>query len=997
MRPAYLYIIFGLLVSLTAFSACQEEVYTGPLPEKIDFNFHIRPILSDNCFLCHGPDPSSREAELRLDLEETASAVLKNGRRPIHPGNWKKSEVMRRVMSHDPDIQMPPPQMKKRLSPKEIALMKKWIEEGAEWKDYWAFIPPQMPGNADFNLHTTPTQKIDFLIDQSIRQQGLPISEKADRETLIRRLSYLLTGLPPTPHEVGQFLENEASNAYENLVDQLLSASQYGERWARHWMDLVRFAAYKGHEFDYPILGAWQYRDYLIRAFNEDVPYDQFVREHIAGDLLETPRVNPENGFNESIHGPQYVTFGEGKHSPVSIRQEEADIIDNIIDVTTKTFQGLTVGCAKCHDHKFDAIPTTDYYALYGIFESTRYALLPSNTNLKVAEQKTDSIEAIKQMIRVLTAERFKDQKTRPAQKVRKVLTKNSPPVDSRLIADFRNGTLNNWFSDGLAFQNQNASGQPVFNEKGNLISLSGPKASSRILGTGIQGALRSPTFTIDKKNLLVRAAGDTAMIRVIVDNFQLIQDPIYGSLQTRVTDPNMKDYIFDLSMVQGRKAYIELQPGTMIAIDYKQHFFTFPSNGWIEAEYAQLFEGDIPPPPPALPEFPLVDRQKATDNWKNGEANPKEVAFLNDLLQITPYKDARINSLLNQWQKLADQLRDSTFFQGVTEGDAQMSPVFIRGNIGNESEEKVPHRFLSALEDYSAEFPATGSGRKALAESIASPQNPLTARVMVNRVWHHLFGRGIVETVDNFGLQGKIPSHPELLDYLALQFIEEGWSVKKLIRHIVLTEAFQRSAVATTVAATKDPQNIFLSHFPVRRLEGEAIRDGLLAVSGQLDNKSYGPPFEIYLTGFIKGRGRPRESGPLDGHGRRSIYQTIRRNFLPPFMLTFDMPAPFSTFGNRNITNVPAQSLTMMNDPLVQQLAEKWAEKILRTENSFEERINNVYLTAFARKPKEKELAQAKTFFEEQKAFYEDSEQDIWADFCHSIFMMKEFIFLTG
>jgi hypothetical protein len=1010
MRISIFTFVSLILITTLSLHSCQQETYDGPLPEVVDFNFHIRPILSNNCFLCHGPDPSSREANLRLDLEEAATTALENGNRPIHPGNWKKSEIMHRIMTDDPELQMPPPNMNKKFSKREIALLQKWIDQGAEWKEYWAFIPPKSPEGNEFEQQENPTKKIDYLVDKSLQLNQLPISEKANKSALVRRLSYLLTGLPPKPELLKRFNENTAATAYEDLVDELLASSHYGERWARHWMDLVRYAEYKGHEFDYPILGAWQYRDYLIRAFNEDVPYDQLITEHLAGDLMENPRVHPEKGTNESVHGTQFFTFGEGKHSPVSIRQEEADYTDNMIDVTTKTFQGLTVACSRCHDHKFDAIPTTDYYALYGIFESTRFALLPSNTSL-ASTATVDSIEQIKQKIKALIADRNPieasiSQKAPSNQQdaaYQKVLT-NAPLSDKAdLITDFRNGSLNGWFSNGMAFNNKNALGSPVFDKKGKFLRLSSAKASSRQLGTGIQGALRSPTFTIDKDKLLIRAAGDTAMIRIIVDNFQLIQDPIYGGLEKKVTNGEMRDYLFDLTMVKGRKAYIEMQPGMSIAKGWKKHFFTFPENGWIEAEYAIAFEGEKPSAPPVPSDFSAENEAKAIQNWLSGKANPKEVALINEYIDKNRHKiPAKALADLNQQQQLlATNLRDSTFFQGVTEGDLQETPVFIRGSISMPSKEKVPHRFLEALQDYSPTFPKKGSGRKELAAAIANPKNPITARLMVNRIWHHLFGRGIVETVDNFGLQGKIPTHPELLDYLALQFIEEGWSIKKLIKNIVLTEAFQRSTTPIPAAVEKDPQNLYLSHFPVRRLEGEAIRDGILAVSGTLSDQVYGEPFEIYLTQFIKGRGRPSKSGVLDGEGRRSIYQTIRRNFLPTFMLTFDMPAPFSTFGKRNVSNVPAQSLAMMNNDLVQQEAKLCAERLLTKAASFEERIGNIYITAFSRTPTEKEIEDAKNFFTEQAAIYKIKEQDkledvqLWADYCHSIFMMKEFIFL--
>lgn len=980
--------------------ACQEEPLPQNLPERVDFNFHIQPILSNNCYQCHGPDSSSRKANLRLDIESIAKEALEDGKYVIHAGNVRKSTLINRITSNDPDYQMPPPENGKPLSEREVSLLKKWIDQGAEWKAYWAFESPESPSNQQFLAQETPTNKIDFLIHQKLEEKNLTIAQETEKEVLIRRLYYTTIGLPPSPKEVQDFLTDERSNAYELLVDNLLASSHFGERWARHWMDLVRYAEFKGHEFDYPILGAWQYRDYLIRAFNADVPYDQFIKEHLAGDLLDHPRIHPEKGTNESIHGTAFYTFGEGKHSPVDIRQEEADYIDNVIDVSTKTFQSLTVACARCHDHKFDPIPTTDYYALYGVMESMRYSLVPSNSGMALSKT-VDSIEILKQELKFLLKDVIQNTN------IEKAITGNTNstapkakaisytiPNTSEVLADFRNGSLENWYSSGLAFNNQNALGEIEINHTSPKISISTGKVSSRILGTGIQGALRSPTFIIDKDKLLVRAAGDTAMIRIIVDNFQLIQNPIYGGLQKTVSVPEMTDYIFDLSMLKGHKAYIELLPGCTIAKDWKSHYFSFAKHAWIEAEYAIAFDGEKAEIP-QLEDFPIQNLEQAYQNWLEHKANPSEVRLLSKTLENSALQTTLVPIHI-ELQTLSDRLYDSTFFQGVTSGDRIESAVFIRGNINQLSEEKVPHRYLSIFSETDALFNKNQDGRLALAEAIASSQNPLTSRVMVNRIWHHLFGKGIVKTVDNFGLQGSPPSHPELLDYLSIQFVEDGWSIKKMIKHILLSDAFKRSSLASTEAQETDPENIYLSHFNVRRLEAESIRDGILAVSGRLDSTMEGLPFEVYFTDFMKGRGRPRTLGLLDGDGRRSVYQRIRRNFLPSFMLTFDMPAPFSTFGRRNISNVPAQSLTMMNDPFIHQQAEVWAKRLLQTSQSFEERITQIYWEAFARAPKDLELEEARSFFTESPS--DDNQEAIlkeWQDYCHAIFMMKEFIYL--
>jgi hypothetical protein len=985
-------LILALGIGLTFIATPDTE--HSKLPEAIDFNFHIRPILSDNCFLCHGPDSSSREADLRLDIFEGATAVLPSGNRAIVPGKPSKSRLIQLVKSQDHELMMPPPEMKKQLTEHEIALLEKWIKQGAEWKTYWAFIPPQKTASKKTN--------IDFFIQKKLAESNLKKAEQAEKSSLIRRLSFALTGLPPTPQEVANFENDDRPDAYEQLVDYYLNSPHFGERWARHWMDLMRYAETRGHEFDFPIMGAWRYRDYLIRAFNQDVPYDQFVKEHLAGDLLPAPRLDPERNTNESILGTAYLGLSEGKHSPVSIREEEVDRIDNMIDVTSKSFQALTVSCAKCHDHKFDPIPTTDYYAMYGMFESTRFAIHPANTPMQALE-KVDSIRQLKREIRQLIGSQFKAQLDRGI-----ALTTSYPPnqtnsrADIQLIADFRNNGWKDWSNIGIAFNTPEQIGEPVFHPRsGEVLALEQGRLSSKFLGKGLHGILHSPTFTIQHDSLLIRAAGEYATLRIIIDNFQLIQWPIYGGLEYKLESGKMKDYLFDLSAWKGHKAYVEIHPGWYGTKYHRNHYFDLPQEAWIEAEYVYAFDSlrlkELP-----QPQVQFSDLAKKINHWEKGNANANDIQTLNQLLKHGKLsaKVPQTKQYVEAQENLAKDLYDSTYIAGVTEGSAVESPVFIRGDYKNLDSVKITHRFLTAI-DSLVPFPETGSGRLAFAEAIVHPDNPLTARVMVNRIWHYLFGRGIVATVDNFGLQGKLPSHPELFDYLAISFMENGWSVKQLIREIVLTETFKQSTTASEKGTAIDPENILLHHYPIRRLEAEAIRDALLATSGRLDTRMYGFSEPQHLTEFMKGRGRPKHSGPLDGNGRRSIYIEVLRNFLSPMMLTFDAPIPFSSFGKRNVTNVPAQALALMNNPFVAQQAEYWATELSCDNPPLETAIQQIYQKAFARRASLKELEQAKDFLKEQCQYYEidlkeiNEDNRVWADFCHSIFNMKEFIFL--
>lgn len=991
-------IFLAFLMGSLSMNRCTESEDPS-MPETVDFNFHIRPVLVKNCYLCHGPDPSSRKSELRLDTFEGATGTGESGLAAIVPGRPGKSEVIRRIMHHNPDEVMPPPESKLTLSEREKRLIEKWIDDGAVWKPHWSFISLVEPTVPETSGTKQINNEIDAFVLKKIKENGLEPVGTAGKKTLIRRLSYLLTGLPPKVEEVKRFVADNTPDAYEKLVDYYLSSPHFGEHWARHWMDIVRYAETKGHEFDYQITGAWRYRDYLIRALNSDVPYDQLVREHLAGDLLTNPRWNKETGINESVLGTAFFALGEGTHSPVDIRKDEADRIDNMIDVTSKAFQALTVSCSRCHDHKFDPIPTADYYAMYGVMESSRFS--PRMANLTF--QQTEDIrefQKTKEYIRKKLAANWIGKETDHTVKTPATgqITAHHHGEKSQVLGDFRGSGLDGWKSDGLAFGNHSALGEPIFDQKGEKITgLSEGKASSLILGAGIPGALRSPDFVIDHDFIGIRALGKNGTIRIIIDNFQLIQDPIYGALMKEVNSDTWHNYKIDVSKWKGRKAYVEILPGV-----FKKHEYNLPEGAFIEAAYVLVFDGawrEIPEP--GEPEVPSLSG--AIAGWAANKGSTEQIRLINQKITQGTL-DARlpgIKELFTKREALEKSFEGAAYFIGMTDGFGINSPVFIRGSHQHVSEHRIPRAFLSALTFGDTAFQSPGSGREELTEAILNPKNPLTSRVMVNRIWHHLFGRGIVETVDNFGLQGKIPTHPALLDYLAIKFQRERWSIKNMIKYIVMSRTFQRRVVGDDDLQKKDPQNLWLAHYPIRRLQAESIRDAILAISGNLDPRMYGEPVPIHLTDFMTGPGRPAESGPPDGHGRRSIYIAVRRNFLSPMMLAFDRPIPFSTFGKRNVTNVPAQSLFLMNDPFVMQEAGSMAAEVVEQDLGFEERIQWIYMRALSRPASEKEVMHARNFVNQQAASYKISpdkalkEIKVWNDYCHAIFNLKEFIYL--
>ncbi|HYV37690.1 MAG TPA: DUF1549 and DUF1553 domain-containing protein, partial [Gemmataceae bacterium] len=807
---------------------------------------------------------------------------------------------------------------------------------------HWSLQPIKAAPPPSVKDQAWAKSPIDRFLLAKLEANGLKPAAAADRRTLIRRVTFDLTGLPPTPQEIDAFLKDDSPDAFAKVVDRLLDSPRYGERWARHWLDLVRYAETLGHEYDFDLPDAYRYRDYVIRALNADVPFDHFVLEHIAGDLLPQPRRHPDDKSNESICGTGFWFFGEAKHSPVDLRGDQADRLDNQIDVFGKTFLGLTIACARCHDHKFDAISTKDYYALSGYLQSARQqrAFIDDPGPL---QQKIAKLKSIQDEIGKLLAIDVK-----PTAKVADADGKHV------VFADFRKHSYANWFVSGAAFGDGPGGGLMLHNDAKRPVKTVVPPgiAHSGLVSGKLQGVMRSPSFVIDKKKIHFRTLGQKGQINLVIDGMVIIRDPIYGGLGLQVNHEQLQWRTMNVSMWQGHRAYIE---------------FVDDGPGFLGVEQVLFSDQDL-----------------AKNQQTVGQAGP-------------PVKDAdaeKLAELLKQYQSLEAALPVPRKALAMEEGSPVDERVSIRGNHKNQGE-IVPRRYLEVLEksDGATQEPA----RLALAKKLVDPANPLTARVIVNRLWKHHFGEGLVRTPDDFGLLGMQPSHPELLDWLALQFVKDGWSLKKMHRRLLLTNAYQMASRGDPGADQIDPDNKLLHKMPIRRLEAEAIRDSILAVSGRLDKTMYGPGVMPHLTEFMGGRGRPSKTGPLDGNGRRSIYLAVRRNFLSPMLLAFDFPVPFSTIGKRSVSNVPAQALTMLNNPFVLEQADVWGKQVVADKGlGTKERIIKMHETALGRPPSEVELREMLAFIEEQGRFYGNVEdRRVWADLGHVLLNVKEFIFV--
>jgi cytochrome c553 len=1095
-----------------------------PSAEDIEFfEKEVRPILVQSCQKCHGD--RKQEGGLRLD---SAAAILKGGDSGAVIAAGKPDEsLLVEAIEYSGDIKMPP---KAKLPNEQIAALTAWVKRGAPWPaektggskpgefdlaarkaKQWVFQPVKDVPLPAVKNGGWPRSTIDRFILSRLEGLGLAPAAPADKRTLLRRVTFDLVGLPPTAAEINAFLADDSPQAFERVVDRLLDSPHYGERWARHWLDLVRYAETCGHEFDFEIPYAFEYRDYVIRALNADVPYDQFVMEHIAGDLLPEPRLNPTERFNESIIGTGFWFLGESTHSPVDVRADEATRIDNQIDVFSKTFLGQTLACARCHDHKFDAISTKDYYAISGYVQSSRFTVTCADApqeRLAIVKQIEDlsreegkllgsvapdaGRESGKRLAAILVASlaalrpdtsvaletlesriaaAAKKHNLEPAELAKWITylqdaaLKNAvdplhlwallvaQPVNltpenisafireqiavekaaaDRSIAeaaqfqvfeDFSSGDFAGWFVQGEAFGSrpvQLPNGLPggaFFS--GLQGSVTGRAAHSGLLSGRLEGALRSRTFTIDKNHILYHVAGKGAKLNLIVDSLRLIQNPIYGGLTISLDSPDtLKWHVQDVSKWIGHNAYIELiDPGEgFIAVD--QILF---SNGGPPCEganpvsrilledreidspekiaraYERLFAQAIESKESAKPQASAARELVARSAVLNFLATSNVASSLRNTLEISRTSiQKQLVDIAQAKQRLDGAIHYNRRIMAMTDGTPEDDRVHVRGSP-HKFGDVVPRRLLEALAGPVQPAASRGSGRLELARHMVDPGNPVLVRVLVNRIWKHHFGNGLVQTPDDFGNMGQPPTHPELLDYLSREFVKQGWSIKKLHRLLLLSSTYQMSSQALDQHAEEiDPQNVSWHRMPLRRLEAETIRDAVLAVSGRLDRTLLGRPVPAYLTAFMIGRGRPAASGALDGDGRRTIYLSVRRNFLSPMLLAFDYPIPFSTNGRRSVSNVPAQALSLMNNPFVLEQANVWASRVVAQYSDPQDRIRSMSISAFGRPPTDAELQDAQIFLDEQTKQYAANEQvRAWADFAHVLFNVKEFIFV--
>lgn len=1213
---------------------------TNLLGDEIKFfESKIRPVLSEKCYECHSAKSSKVKAGLRLDHIDL---ILQGGDSgpAIALGKSQESLLIEAIRYEDSDFHMPP---KEKLKKEVVSDFEKWIDTGAFWpkepvpallssnkrssfnlekrkNSHWCWQPitsPDIPVAESFkNLHP-----IDQLIHAKLASEGILPSKYADKRTWLRRVTFDLTGLPPRFSDIENFLADKSVNCFETVVDRLLASPHFGEKWARHWMDLVRYAETCGHEFDYPLENPHEYRDYLIRAFNQDLPYDQLLTEHVAGDLIASPRLHPEQKFNESIIGTGFWYFHEAVHAPTDPKVDNADRMENQLDVFGKTFLGLTIGCARCHDHKFDAISENDYYSLAAYMQGSTRQEYP----LDVGAKRKEIAEEIEALCRSAFSSFFNDSKNGHSSNLLSKywetalrLTNSSyefasgvPNMSQKILIDFENG-FGEWIPNGNAFSKtvhkgsnhpqsvtgfsglgwassynkdpkkskgslaspkfkveyrflnfligggqfnevgvelwadgqriiisrgenndkllqkswdledyyekeveirlvDNATGKwahvhadqfefskfptskpdkPIppfsiiescaqknnlnsktlsswcmhFNKLNNLRSISQkiqsekkshiglvnaeenfiqnselfanftsskvpagwkitgeafkPRGhqlisldrtslfsdpnvlSSNVLGDRRIGNLRSPHFKIEHDQILVKAKARKVFMRVVIDNYHMGKHSglLFGGtvIKEANSEGDFKWFSLSPKKYKGHWAYLEfVDRGTDAYLEIDQVRFAKTGIGKRPDSKFSLLLGTDQINQSNLPQYLDDFLKNSFKKIKAGEFSPEEYSFLNYLHDeglIHLINQAVVDQVLDKAQVVDSGTPHERYVLAMGEGSVFQGNVYVRGS---------PHKLGDPV--YGRNLTALGGesgSRLDLANQLTSSENPLVARVMANRIWLQFFGRGIVPTPDDFGPMGQEPSHPELLDWLANDFRENNWSVKDLIRKIVLSQTYRQSSSLNPSNDKKkvnlsDPENILLYKMPIRRLQAEAIRDAILSFSGRIDKKLFGPSVPIYKTAFMTGRGG-KKNGPLDGSGRRSIYGSVYRNFLSPFMLAFDQPAPFGTKGKRSVSNVPAQSLALMNDPFVIGQCKMMGTNIFQAKMTKSESVASLFEMITGKPPSHKAQKHLFAFLETQTKAHGGLNEYVWADLAHVLINSKGFLFLN-
>ncbi len=977
MQPVMYVVAAAIVWGASTTAAIAEE---AALPGKVQFNRDIRPILAENCFACHGPDAKQAKGGLRIDHRDSATKPGESGSIPIVPGKPAASELVTRILSDDPDERMPPPDSHKSLTDRQKQLLKRWIAEGAEYQAHWGFIAPVRPTLPEVKNKSWPRNDIDRFVLAKLEAEGLAPSPEADRPTLIRRLSFDLTGLPPTPEEVASFVGDASPDAYEKVVDRLLKSPRYGERMAMWWLDGARYADSNGYQADYERF-MWPWRDWVIKAFNTDKPFDRFTVEQLAGDLLPNA-TNDERvatGFNRNHRiNTEGGALAEEWHVET--------VIDRV-DTTSAVWLGLTMGCCRCHNHKFDPITQKEFYQFFAFFNNVPEAGV--GVERPINQPPTTRVIGADQQQRIAEL----DAATAAAEAALKGQEAKLPELQARWERDEGPRLLEQTNSWHVLSPKATSAGKAKFTAQpdGSYL-VSGPKPPRDVYT--LSADVPPTTITALQFDVLPHPSlanqnfGRAGNGNIVLSEFE--------AEWTDDAHPKPKQVKFSRAMAD----YSQSGWDIAAAIDGNR------DTGWAldgndPAKRADRHAIFVPEKPIALPrggKLTVRVRQEALDNHTIGRfrlsissaaglAAPSAApipSLVSEALSANPaarskaqkqaltsyYLSVASSGLLAQAKATLDAARTAKadFENGlptvmVMEEMRQPRDAFIliRGQYDKHGD-KVTAGVPAALPPLPAGAPANRLG---LARWIVDPANPLTARVTVNRFWEMLFGVGIVKSSENFGVQAEWPSNLDLLDWLATEFIRDQWDMKRLQKTIVMSATYRQSSRVTPALMERDPENRLLARGPRLRLQAEMIRDNALAISGLLVEKLGGPsvrpyqPEGVWDETNVYGNLRHYKHDQGDNLYRRSLYTIWKRTAAPPDMTLFDMPSRELCVVRRSRTNTPLQALTLLNEVTYVEAARGLAQLIIRSGGKTPaERIAYAFQRATGRQPTAKEAA---------------------------------------
>ncbi len=909
---------FFRLLLIFAVSLCGAPVFAG---ERIDFNRDIRHILAAHCLACHGPDPEVRAAGLRLDIRDRATAELEDGLHAIVPEHPEQSELLRRVLSSDESERMPPSEIGPRLNDADIAVLRQWIAEGAAFQEHWSFVPPQSSPVPQVQHGPSVRNAIDSFVIARLEAEGLSPSEQADRYRLCRRVTLDLTGLPPTIEEADAFVHDAAPDAYEGLVERLLASPRFGERWARVWLDLARYADSQGYAQDSERT-IWRYRDWVINAINAGMTFDQFTVEQLAGDLLPDPTTDQllATAFHRNT-----MTNSEGGTNDEEFRN--AAIIDRV-NTTMQVWMGMTMGCAQCHTHKYDPITQTEFFQFFAILNQTADADRPDESPVFEESSEAQLAELARLKVEIdLLESKIQDRAAADSSDAEN----NGPPsptgpVQTRIV---RIESL----------------GKQQFLHLAEVQALVG-EVNVALTGTATQ----SSTYAGGDASRAIDGNTDGIYFRSNSVSHTSQEDNPWWEVELKESAVLTRVVLWNRT---DNGLHTRLKDWRLVLLD---------------SERQPLFVEQFAESPPAdRPIDVPADSDKLTD------------AQSETLVAYSKEQGTGLSPEAKQLQDLQKQMADikpdikTPVMTALMMDKQRPTNIQLRGNfrvLGDEVQPGVPAVFhaLSGVDNPT---------RLELANWLVDEANPLTARVVVNRYWEQLFGTGIVETSEDFGTQGELPSHPELLDHLAVELMRHDWDTKWLLQEIVTSATYRQSSRTLPELAERDPLNRLLARGPRFRLPAEMIRDQALAVSGQLSDKLLGPsvqPFQPKLgLRAAFGGTTDWDTSPGEDAYRRGLYTKWRRTAPYPSMVTFDAPSREFCTIRRTRTNTPLQALVTLNDPVYIQAAQSLARRVLTRHTSDESaQLEWLFRTVLTRPPTSDECERLREMLSAARSHFE-------------------------